>query len=342
MALEEIRSLTLPQAVALHERMEVPLRPATLHPHYVATDAVRNDMLHPAYLSFEAQGECWMHGVHMTDVPGTNYRDASSPYGYGGPLSSTDDPAFLAAAWRAYLAWMRDQRVVVEYVRFHPALGNERHYGGHVVDSRPVVSVDLSSSDITASYAPRLRQTLKKAAGAGLVYDEFELGPHAREFCAYHGAAMRQVKADPFYLFADAYYERLAATGLPRLGICRRGSAEVPWLAAALFLDGRGMREYHLAATNDEGRRLGASSFALHEGALAARRQGMRKLYLGGGTDASADNPLLFFKAAYSPQRLTYRTGWTVFDATAYDDLKERFASQRAAHPERPIFHRIV
>jgi len=36
------------------------------------------------------------------------------------------------------------------------------------------------------------------------------------------------------------------------------------------------------------------------------------------------------------------RTGWTVFDAEAYDQLKDRFAAEWAAHPERPIFYRKV
>jgi hypothetical protein len=339
----EMVPLMLAQAAERHERMAAPLRPATLHPRYVAADATRNPMLRPVYLSFEAQGECWMHALHLTDVPDTNLKDASSPYGYGGPLSSTDDPSFLAAAWQAYVAWMQEQRVVVEYVRFHPVMGNERHYGGHVADNRQVVCVDLDGADISAGYAVRLRQTLKKAVGAGLVYEENDFAPYARQFGSYHRAAMRNLQADPFYLFDDDYFEQLGATGLARLGVCRHaGSVDGPWLAACLFLDGQGVREYHLAAALDEGRKLGASSFTLHEAALAARRNRMHKLYLGGGTDAGADNPLLFFKSAYSGQRLAYRTGWTVFDAPAYDELKNRFAAEWAAHPERPIFYRKV
>lgn len=337
-----MQSLTLAQAVARHQRLAVPLCPATLHPNYVATDAVRNDMLHPLYLCFEAQGECWTHGLHVADVAGTNWKDASSPYGYGGPLSSTADPGFLAAAWRAYLSWMRDHRVAVEYVRFHPALGNERYYGGQVADNREVVWVDLDAQDVTTAYAARLRQTLKKAAGAGLVYDECDLAAYAREFAGYHRATMRAMNADPFYLFGDDYFESLGRSGLARLGICRRGGRVGDWLAAGIFLDGRGMREYHLAAATDEGRKRGASSLALHEAALAARQSGMHKLYLGGGTDAGADNPLLFFKSAYSPQRLTYRTGSTVFDAAAYDELKNRHPAEWTAHPDRPIFYRMV
>ena len=343
MGLEEVQSLTLAQAVARYDRMPVALRPATLHPRYVATDAVRNPVLQPLYLCFETQGECWMHSLHRTVVPGASVSDASSPYGYGGPLSSIDDRSFLDAAWRAYTAWMREQRVAVEYVRFHPMLHNERFYGGHVADNRQVVWMDLSDGEITARYAARLRQTVKKAAAAGLVYEECALGPHARAFAAYHRAAMREMQADAFYIFDDDYFERLAATGLAWLGVCRRaGSAPAEWLAACLFLDGQGLREYHLAATHEQGRKAGASSFALHQAALAARGRGIPRLYLGGGTDAAEGNPLLFFKSGYSPHRLIYRTGWNVFDAAAYDGLKERFAGEWAAHPERPIFYRKV
>jgi hypothetical protein len=337
---EPIRVLAFDEAVALYEKMPVPLRPATLHPAYVVADAARNPLLQPLFLAYEAGGECWLHSLHRTDVPGLSLRDASSPYGYGGPLCSTDDPAFVAAAWQAYVDAMRAQRVVVEYIRFHPMLGNERHYGGKVVESRPVVCVDLEQDDIAGGYAVRQRQALKKAMGAGLVYEETALAGMVREFGAFYRAGMADIGADPFYLFDDGYFEALAASGLARVGWCRSPDSQM--LAAALFLDGPAVREYHLAATSASGRKVSASTFALHHGALAARGRGLRRLYLGGGSDARPDNPLLFFKGSFSPQRLTYRTGWNVFDAHAYAQLQQRFARERAAHPERPIFHRIV
>jgi hypothetical protein len=338
---ESLQAIGFAEAVQRHEQFGLPLRPATLHPGYVAADATRDMHLQPAYLAFESQGECWMHSVHLTDVAGANAKDASSPYGYGGPLATSRNPAFLEAAWDAYGEWMRDQRVVVEYVRFHPVVANERYYGGKVVDNRQVVCVDLESPDFAASYAPRLRQTLKKPLRAGLTYEEVPLGTCAREFGAFYREAMGEIGADAFYLFDDAYFERLAQTGLASVGFCRR-APQGDWLAAALFLDGAGVREYHLAATGDEGRSLAASSLVLHEAAMTARRDGMKTLYLGGGTDTRPDNALLFFKGAFSPQRLAYRTGSHVFDTQAYDRLKERFAAEWQAHPERPIFYRKV
>lgn len=340
MGAETMRMLAFDEAVARYEAMPLDVRPATLHPQYLVADASRNAALQPVFLCHEDGNACWLHGVHVTDVPGTPLHDASSPYGYGGPLCSSDDPAFGAAAWAAYVAWMREHRVVVEYIRFHPMIANDRHYGGHVVDNREVVCVDLRQDDIAAGYALRLRQGLKKAAAAGLAYEEADLRDVVHEFGGFYREGMRAIGAGPFYLFEDAYFAQLAADGLARIGFCRASSGE--WLAAALFLDGHGVREYHLAAGSAAGRAANAASFVLHRGALAARDRGLATLYLGGGSDARADNPLLFFKAAFSPQRLRYRTGWTVFDDARYDELKQRFPRERAAHPERPIFHRIV
>jgi hypothetical protein len=337
---EAMRSLSFAEAVGRYERMAVALRPATLHPAYVAADIARNPALQPLFLAHEAGDECWLHSLHCTDVPGTALRDASSPYGYGGPVCSTDDPAFVAAAWQAYVQWMRGHDVVVEYIRFHPALANERHYGGNVVDNRAVVWVDLQQKDITAGYAVRLRHALKKAAAAGLIYEEAALSSLASEFARFYRAGMSDIGADSFYLFADSYFEALAASPRARVGFCRSTGGQ--WLAAALFLDGHGIREYHLAATCAEGRKASASSFVLHHGGVAAQARGLRRFYLGGGSDARADNPLLFFKSAFSSQRLVYRTGSNVFDPARYDELERRFARERAAHPERPIFHRIV
>jgi hypothetical protein len=343
MRTDGLQVLTLPQAIGHYEAMDLPARPATLHPGYVAADASRDARLQPAYLLYASQEQRWLHSLHLTDLPGTQLRDGSSPYGYGGPLSTTDDAGFLAQAWQAYSQWMIEQRVVVEYVRFHPVLGNERWYGGTSSDNRAVVWMDLQADDIARTYPPRLRQTLKKAERAGLVYREGPLSPHAREFGAYYRAAMADISADSFFHFGDAYFELLAATGLATLGLClREGDDDGPWLAASVFLQGRGLREYHLAATNAPGRQAGASAFLLHAAALAARGQGVQRLYLGGGSDVRPDNSLLFFKSAYSRERLDYRTGSCVFRAADYDELKRLFAADWSAHPERPIFYRKV
>jgi hypothetical protein len=341
MPVEAGGSLTRDEACAVYEALPLEWRPATLHPRYVAADARRQAGLQPRYFAYRADGQCWLHSLHVAQIEGTPWCDASSPYGYGGPVCTTDDPVFLRLAWNAYVAWAVRQGIVVEYIRFHPMLGNDRQYGGGVTDNREVVWVDLEAADPAAGYEPRLRSTLNKAARASLSYTEGPLGPRAGEFAAYYRDAMRGIGADPFYLFGDDYFSALAETGLARLGVCSLQDGG-QWLAACLLLDGAGMREYHLAAMSREGRQWGAASFALHRAGLAAREFGARRLYLGGGTDRNPGNPLLFFKSSFSRRRAVYRTGATILDTTKYEALKERFPAAWAAHPDRPIFYRKV
>lgn len=331
----------LERASAVFEALPLAVRPSSLHPCYVAADARRNAAVEPVFFLYESQGERWLHGVQASGIAGTQWKDASSPYGYGGPVASTQDREFARTAFAAYTDWMRAEAVVAEYIRFHPLLANDACYGGTVADNREVVWVDLHVDDVMAQYAPRVRQTVAKGTKAGLVYDEVPLSSAWRGFGEFHRAAMREMGTDAFFLFGDAYFEALAGVPAAVVATCRAPSGDA-WLGAAIFLDGRGVREYHLAGTNAQGRKAGASTWLLHQAALAAKGRGLERLYLGGGSDTRADNPLLFFKQGFSQQRLTYRTGSCIFDAAAHDELKTRYAQQWQAHPERPIFWRKV
>lgn len=336
-----MRTLSFDAACRLADAWPGRICPATLHPAYVAADARRCSALDPLFLCFESGGERWLHSLHSTRIRGTDWRDASSPYGYGGPLATSDDPGFLSDAWEAHATWMREAGVVVEYLRFHPLVANERGYTGQVQDNRDVVWIELAAPDLLRGYSVRTRQAVRKAGAAGLVYSEQPLATLAAAFGAFHRQAMRSMGTDPFYVFDDTYFQALGRMPHARLGVCTAADAQ-DWLAAALFLDGFGVREYHLAATAPLGRTLGAASLLLHEAGLRARAAGMHALYLGGGTDTLHDNPLLFFKAGFSTMRARYRTGSAVFLPQAYEELGLRFATERRAHPLRAIFHRKV
>lgn len=342
--IDGIEVLGLQKAIALYESFPEQRRPATLHPIYLESDARRNISLQPTFVVFRSQGETWMHSLHRTRIPDSDWWDASSPYGYGGPLSTSDNDQFLGDAWIAYADWMREQRVVVEYVRFHPLPANDRFYGGYVLDNRQVVCIDLTLSDPQAGYANRLCQTIKKAERLGLNYVEIPFASLdlAIAFGSYYRAAMNAIGADSFYLFDDSYFQAFAESGQARLAICTHPEHGENWLAACLLLDAPGVREYHLAATVIEGRSYGASSFALHRAALAAKDRGADYFFLGGGTDRSESNSLLFFKGGFSSLRLPYRTGWSVFHEEGYGLLKSRFCDAWRLHPDRPIFWRMV
>ena len=318
--------------------------PATLGADYICVDAVRDSRLQPWFIAVDSGFERWMHGFHVSDIPGTPWRDASSPYGYGGPLSSSSELEFLNKCWELYSRFMIDHRIIAEYVRFHPLLMNDRFYGGQIEDNRDVVLWDLEQPDIASSYPTRLRSVIRKAERNSICYLERDLSGYTRKFMDFYNTAMQQMGADAFYLFSTEYFNALAATSIAKLSVCIKGedSIEGNWLAAAVFLETDEIVEYHLAGSSPEGRSLGASSFLLDHAARAAQRRGRTFMYLGGGSDRSSENRLLFFKGAFSQKRLKYRTGSTVFNPVGRDEVKLAYPAEWSAHPERPIFHRKV
>ncbi|MEJ8858367.1 hypothetical protein WKW79_27620 [Variovorax robiniae] len=343
MIAEGIKSVALEEASRYFERMPISVRPFSLHPCYVEADAVRTPRLQPIHLVYESQGDTWMHSFHRGQDPVSGFWDASSPYGYGGPLFTSSDSEFLNLAWAAYVQWMREQSVVVEYLRFHPMTGNDYCYPGKVTPNREVVWIDLEAGDWTGQYAHRLRYSLKKASKFALHVEETPLSVHVSRFGRFYRDAMAEMGASDFYFFTDRYFQLLASRPDAQLAVCRQGSEEdAPWLAACVLLRGSSISEYHLAGTTAEGRAVCASNFLLHACTRSANKSEQKIFYLGGGTDPSSENPLLFFKGSYSPLRRTYKTGTQLFDAARYAQLRELYPDAIKAHPERPIFYRMV
>jgi hypothetical protein len=53
----------------------------------------------------------------------TGYSDISGIYGYSGPLSTSEDPRFLGAAWDAFGKWARHRKAIAEFIRYSPHAG---------------------------------------------------------------------------------------------------------------------------------------------------------------------------------------------------------------------------
>jgi lipid II:glycine glycyltransferase (peptidoglycan interpeptide bridge formation enzyme) len=225
----------------------------------------------------------------------------------------------------------------VEFVRFHPLLRNWEIYDGEVIPDRATVWIDLAIPDLLASYETRARTAVRKALKNGLTIEWRTGGDGADLFSGLYRDAMHELAADDFYLFSETYFRRLLEWKQARLAVCIREGEPV---AAAIFLFGPEIAEYHLSAANVEGKRLGATNLLLHTAAEAAQAEGCSKLYLGGGTDARPNNPLLFFKAGFSAARAEFRIGKHVHSKDAYRFLQERFAEAYSAHPDRVLFYR--
>ena len=57
-----------------------------------------------------------------------NYFDLETPYGYGGPISNSNDKNFLNEANNFFCEWIKSNFIVAELIRFNPILKNYSNY----------------------------------------------------------------------------------------------------------------------------------------------------------------------------------------------------------------------
>ena len=246
--------------------------------------------------------------------------DVVTPYGYGGPAATGEDPP-LSAFPEAYERWCRGRGVVSSFVVFHPLLGNAESpaaAGFHRVPLAGTVAWPLDGPDLLAGMHRHHRRLVRRALAGGQDVTVERAPASLDEFVAVYEQTMRRADAAPFYLFPRSYWDALRE-GVPLVCVDVRRDGEL--LAAVLGMGEAPWLHYHLGGTTDAARGSGASHLALYSLAEWGREQGFSTLHLGGGV-GGADDSLLEFKLRFAPGgRVPAAVGKAVHDRAAYARL---------------------
>jgi len=230
--------------------------------------------------------------------------DATTAYGYGGPIACPSDEAFCARGWEAMLDSLGASGMRTAFIRFHPLLAN------HVVAPewvdarfvREVVAIDLTPSidDIwTKQLDSNSRNMVRKAETNNLdfvVDHDFE---YLDEFVDMYRETMTSLDADAVYLFDDAYFRRFPETLRDVSALCVV-TKDHSVVAGALFLCNGPYAHYHLSGSRRNALSLRPNDLLVYRAALAFRDRGERLLLLGGGRTSAPDDGLFAFKRRFA------------------------------------------
>lgn len=283
-------------------------------------DLYRTDTATP--VCFAAQGESGdylLPGILHDSIGDDAGYFFESAYGYGGPVSTSADRAFIAEASDAVIESFRQAGVTRARLRFHPVLENHSLVGSEwrVTYSRDTAGIDLAGGPggILQMMHPKHRNMVSRAQRAGLEFVWDEDFAHVGEFKALYDATMDRLQAEAAYYYDDAYYQSLKA-GLGErvaLGVVLNEDVAV---SSAIFFRQRPYGHYHLSGSLTEAP-PGAGQLLLYGAAVALQESGVRSLHLGGGTTPSADDSLLKFKQRFGTLRFRYHVGeWTASNAS--------------------------
>lgn len=238
---------------------------------------------------------------------GRGFYDATSVYGYPGPICSSgvrNDAAFIHRFDLALQGIFKELKLVSLFSRLHPLLDNVALVtGGTVIELGETVYIDLSLSPATqlARYRKSHRYEVRKARQQGMQAYRDQDWVHFDDFVRLYTLTMRRVNAEGRYYFDRRYFRRLREALGERLQLFvadHRGTV----CAAALFVHTGDMIQYHLAGSDPDYAKLAPSKLVLDEARLWGNSLGARFLHLGGGVGSSRDD-LFFFKTGFSPLR---------------------------------------
>ncbi|MCK6499786.1 MAG: hypothetical protein L6Q38_09935, partial [Nitrospira sp.] len=208
---------------------------------------------------------------------------------------------------------------------------------GALLNDRMTVAVPLLGTDPEKGFSTRTRRGIGKAIKVGVETEWHAASDIRHLFPEFYRRAMEALSVDPFFLFPHAYFEALSELPEARLMACRK-NGEI--LSMGIFFWGAEVIEYHLGATSTHGKESYSSHLMFKAVAEKGRLDGLKWLYMGGGTNGDADNSLLYFKAGFSDHRFPFRIGYQIIAPLAYDSLRKSMAASGQANLKRILFYR--
>ena len=248
------------------------------------------------------------------------YSDIETVYGYGGPLVNNDDDAFIREFESAFLNYCQEDKIVAEFIRFHPIIRNETLFRDNikVFHNRKTVVLDLTKEidDIWMNQiSTQNRNVIRKCVKNNLKVVRSE---DYQEFESIYLETMKKVGAKEFYSFNANYFNKIKED---KNCILLAVVHDEKMIAAAVFMGYGDYFHYHLSGSRQDALYLSPNNILLWEAIKFAKNSGYKTMHFGGGLSDSLEDTLFKFKSRFSQKYADFYIGKRVHNQTIYDKL---------------------
>ena len=274
--------------------------------------------------------------------PNTSFLDATSPYGFPGPLFSKSISVRDAIKGiKRFIEFGRDNGLVTTFLRLHPFLSakiwtvfSHDYRRIKIVSNGATVSIDLtlSVSELNNRLRRNHRQNINRLYNKGftVLIDDWSTYP---EFIDIYHETMRRCGAAKYYFFEKNYFLRLKQCLGDKLHICSILSPEGELAGGGLIVKTDDVAQAHLSATADKYRALAPSKLMFYAARNWAKSQGARIFHLGGGVGGGVDS-LYQFKRGLGTQEHLFKTIGIIHDLSAYNSVYQNWL-----HTKKPAVY---
>lgn len=264
--------------------------------------------------------------------------DATTPYGYGGPFTSTADPLDASAFWDAYGNWCRRNHIVSTFARLSlfPSQLAPLPEPPQFRLPNIVIPLDGGPDAIWNAYETKVRKWVRHAEAAGVTVEADLDGTGLDDFLKIYTATMVRRDASAWYFFPRSFFQTIIDT-LPGRFAFFHARKDGVTLSSDLVLCSDDHIYYFLGGTLEEAFPFGVNYLLKHTIACWGSAQGKTGCVLGGGY--TLGDSLFRYKRAYARKgEVPFHTANIVHDHAACADLaaiRANFESN-AGNPWQP------
>lgn len=254
------------------------------------------------------------------------YWDATSTYGYGGPLmDKTLTDAEVDLILDEIKAFLFKKGCVSLFMRLHPIInkGWIPTVGKALTHGLTLMS-DLrkSEEDHWNETQNRHRRGIKKALKMDVVTKtEYLTKQNTMMFSSIYKETMRHVKASDYYFFDDDYFFNLLKHLQDRI-LLITAYQDNKAIGSSIYTICKesGIMQFHLGGTLNEYTHMQPSKLITHVARDWGRNNNYKVLHLGGGVGSNLDS-LYEYKKGFSSQELLFKTYRLIVNTEKYANL---------------------
>lgn len=269
---------------------------------------------------------------------GIDWQDATSVYGYPGPITSRPDISrvIMKGFQEALIETMKDRRIVAAFSRLNPILSQNDLISniGELVFGGSTVTIDLNiPPEIQRSkYRKNHKQDINRMKRLGTnCFLDYELR-YLDEFIKIYHETMRRVDARSNYYFNQSYFQALMSNPASscHLFVCLLDEQVI---CGGIFSLCNNIVQYHLGGTRDDFLHLAPMKLVFDTVRVWANEQKAEVFHLGGGVGGKNDS-LFLFKTGFSDKLL----GYWMWKLVVFPEMYERLAREKDVWNRQRLF----
>lgn len=263
----------------------------------------------------------------LRSIEGTQYLDATSVYGYCGPISKGIDNNFDNTRFISIInSYFKKNKIISIFSRLNPYIQYQNDILLNLGKQCPVgkvvnINLKLNKTQQRQGYHRRLKNHVNKSRkNCSVIKANNE--EDIISFIKIYNENMIRVNAKKNYFFSEDYFFNLINSKdfITEIYLAIENKSK-KIIAGAMFFEKNNIVQYHLSGTKNDYLHLMPTKLLIDEMRLYATDNGFKIFNLGGGLAASGEDSLFKFKSSFSDDYYPFFLWKHIVDENAYNEV---------------------